>query len=496
MAENLIKELQTILGAGNVLGGAADAATPYLTDSYGRRGAATAVVFPRDVASLKSLVVYANQQKYQLVPMGGNTGRSQGALVDSPDDVSNNFGAAHRAVIVVCMKHFNKIMVDEKNNSLMAESGVVLDNIHQAAGKIGRVFPVALGSAGSCQIGGVLSTNAGGYNVFRYGMARQHLLGLSVMLANGAVLSQMTATRKDNSGYDLKQLFLAAEGTLGFILAANLALVPRAPRRVVGLLPCRDVAGAVDVYHRYQHIFGPLLTGFELIPDVGRALLVARGKKIPSFFADKKNQAPFYLLFEIDNFFDHNNDAIITDMLARDMAADNIIAIAHNENEARALWAVREEIVWSLNATTANENNAGNKKPPPVARHDIALPLSGWAGGGAAAINDAVEKIVAGAIPFVFGHVGDGNLHYHFLCPKNMAAADWVKSIPAIHDAVYDAVVGMGGSFSAEHGIGREKVAAWRRYQSPLVQGISRDIKNLLDPNNIMNPGVIFDGGE
>ncbi|MGI9462127.1 MAG: FAD-binding oxidoreductase [Alphaproteobacteria bacterium] len=476
----IINDLAILLGQDNVIAGDTADAMPYLIDSYGRKGMATAIALPRNVKALQKLVAWVYQKAQQknsqsipmLIPMGGHSGRSQGALIKESLPAEDT----HRPIIIVCLKYFNKILsVNEKNNSLLAEAGVVLDDIYRAADNINRIFPIALGSSGSCHIGGVLSTNAGGYNVFRYGMARHWVLGLSVVLPNGDLLCDEKNLQKDNSGYDLKQLFLASEGTLGFIVSAQLALAVKPKQKLVGLCKAHHLSEIVDSYWQLQHHFGSLLVGFELIPDEGRVLLESIGKSIPPFLKNKDQQDNFYGLFEIDNFLTDHSD----DFIEKLSTMNNIMVIAKNQKEQKALWAWRENIVWAL------------KAKEPVARHDIAIPLDQWSG-ATDDIQAAVHRIVPDAIAFVFGHVGDGNFHYHFLRPDHLSINDWLKKIPVIQKAVYDKTMASGGSFSAEHGIGREKIDAWHIYKNPVAQMVSQKIKKLFDPYNIMNPGVIF----
>ncbi len=477
---DILDDIKNIVGDKNFLSPDQHDALPYFSDSYGRatpqHTLPQAVVLPRDVASLQTLTRFAHEKNIALIPMGGNTGRSLGTLnIKQPDTT-----ATARPTIIVSLQHFNKILaINEKNNSLWVEAGVTLGNIQRAAQKINRFFPVNLGSAESCQVGGVLSTNAGGYNVFRYGMTRHWVLGLSVMLPNGDMITSNHGLRKDNSGYDLKQIFIGAEGTLGFIVNAHLALLPQPTQKLVGLCHAASLDGVIALYQQFQNMFGPLLAGFELIPDRGRILLHNQNKPYPGFLSNAASVKDFYALFEIDDFSDAGSDVQYHEYINQLQAIKNIMVIAKNDREQKELWAFRENIVWAL------------KSHEPVARHDIAIPLDQWQFASDKIIQ-AVEKNIPEVIPFIFGHVGDGNLHYHFLRPDNMSVEQWVKKIPLIHQIVYDIVDAAGGSFSAEHGVGREKIAAWQQYKNNPTKTISQQIKNMLDPNNIMNPGVIF----
>lgn len=502
----LLAQLAAILGPDQVLDGTSQDAAPYLTDSYGRVGMAHAVVRPRDEQALRLLVLAAQQggtnadkhngatkgrdkqenKPWALVPMGGNSGRSAGALVGAA--AAKQGALAGRAIIIVSMAHFNRIIdVDAASRTMLVESGVVLDNIQQAAAAHGLAFPLALGASGSCQIGGNIATNAGGYNAVRYGMTRGLVLGLDVMLADGTMLSasDSVAVMKNNSGYDWRQWFIGSEGTLGFIVRARLQLFPKPKNTLVGLVAADHLAGMVACGQELTATFGSLLSGFELIPDLGRELLLSQGQPVPAPLRDGAHY-PFYGLFEVENFLSTDNSALLAALAAAEKLSERVITVAQDSRQASALWQFRESIVGALRRLSG------------VVRHDIALPPRAWAT-AATQINESVAAITKAARPFVFGHVGDGNLHYHFLVPRpddgNDAAADdsWRAQARAIHKAVYDNVLAHGGSFSAEHGVGRSKAWAWHRYQPAAVQDISQRLKKMLDPHDILNPGVIFD---
>lgn len=431
------------------------------------RGVPLALALPRTVADVAALLAYCNAARIGVVPQGGNTGYCAAA---TPDGSGSQ--------LVLSLRRLNKIReVDVANGSLVAEAGCVLADVQKSAGAAGRFFPLSLGSEGSCMIGGNLSTNAGGLNVLRYGMTRDLTLGLEVVLADGRVLSSLQALRKDNTGYDLKQLFVGAEGTLGIITAAALKLFP-APRSTgTGFVAVPSPAAAVALLARLRDGLGELVNSFELLPQVALQLLA---RHVPALRQPLPSTSPWYVLCEASSA-----DAAdpLTEKLGKlleaaiDAGEVTDAALAQNERERREFWELRENVPEA-------QRRAG-----PSVKHDVSLPIgrvadfileaSGW-----------IDAHVDGALLVCYGHLGDGNLHF------NISGADAGAKIDAHADAmkraVHDMVAARGGSFSAEHGIGQTKVGELVRYAAPLELELMRNIKKMLDPNGIMNPGKVL----
>jgi FAD/FMN-containing dehydrogenase len=339
------------------------------------------------------------------------------------------------------------------SDHLVAEAGVILSRVQEAAGRAGRFFPLSLAAEGSATIGGNVSTNAGGVNVLRYGMARELVLGLEVVLADGRVLDLLRTLRKDNTGYDLKQLFIGAEGTLGVITAVALKLFAKPAHQATAFAGIADPAAAVALLDRLQSETGGLLTAFELIPHAGLELVL---KHIPDTSAPLT--APWY--------------ALIEGPLTPEMLGDENAVLAASEAQRAALWRLRESL------------SEAQKKEGPSLKHDISVPVAAIPEFVAKAVT-AVQARVPEARPVSFGHLGDGNLHFNFNVP-DLAQRDAVARI--VHDMVRD----FGGSISAEHGIGVMKRDELVRTKSPLEIELMRDLKRTLDPKNILNPGKIF----
>ncbi len=458
-----------ILGADAVLTGP-DATAPYLTDQ--RRlyeGAALAVLRPGSVEDVSQLLAFCNGTHIGVVPQGGNTGYCGGA---TPDETGQQ--------VVLSLARLARVRrIDAANYSMIAEAGCILANLQREAEAADRYFPLSLGSEGSCQIGGNLSTNAGGLNVLRYGMARDLVLGLEVVLADGRVLSTLGELRKDNTGYDLKSLFIGAEGTLGVITAASLKLLPRPRAVATAFVAVRGVGAAVELLNLLRDASGDRVSSFELIPHIAVDLTT---RHIPGIAQPLAGEYPWYVLCELGSA--RAADALDT-MLegalreAMDGGLLDDAALAQNERQRAAFWRLRESIPEA------------QRIEGPSLKHDVSLPTgklarfveeaSGWI---AANLPDAV--LVA------YGHVGDGNLHFNVNARAGADRLRFVARADEVRRIVHDLVASLGGSISAEHGIGRLKVDELERYAPPVELELMRAVKRAFDPNGIMNPGKVL----
>ncbi len=465
---NLIEQLIAIVGSDNVIAVAPDMA-PYLEDWRGRyHGTALCVVRPATTEEVSSVVRTCAQAGVAMVPQGGNTSHCGASIPD-------NSGEA----VLVSLSRLNKIRaIDTANNTITVEAGCVLQTVQENAFEAGRLFPLSLAAEGSCQIGGNLSTNAGGVQVLRYGNTRELTLGLEVVLPNGEVWSGLRGLRKDNTGYDLKQLFIGAEGTLGIITAAVLKLFPLPQSTATAWLSIASPNVAVQLLSQLQASFGATLTACELVSDIALGLVL---KNIPG--ADSPlSPSPWYLLVELSGAGEAGVlDAALEAFLEQALESSTIddAVLAQSNEQAKRLWALRENI------------SEAQKIEGFSIKHDISVPIS--------RIGDFVERADAAlkqAYPGIrivnFGHVGDGNLHYNQSKPEAGENATFIASQPQVNEIVHDIVHELGGSISAEHGIGQLKRDELLRYKSPLEMEMMRTIKRALDPQGLMNPGKVI----
>jgi FAD/FMN-containing dehydrogenase len=464
----LIEELAAIVGAGNVLTAPTDTA-PYLTDWRGRyHGAARCVVRPANTAEVAAVVRACAAAGVAIVPQGGNTSHCGASIPD-----------ASGQAVLLSLARMNAIRaVDAANNTITVEAGCVLQVLQQAASDAGRLFPLSLAAQGSCQIGGNLSTNAGGVHVLRYGNTRELTLGLEVVLPNGEIWDGLRGLRKDNTGYDLKQLFIGAEGTLGIITAAVMKLLPQPTANAVAWLAIDSVRAAVALLGELQAAFGQTLTACELISDVALDLVV---KNIPGAQAPL-SASPWYLLVELSGAGGENElGAALEDFLGRAFESGAVSdgVIAQSGDQAARLWALRENI------------SEAQKIDGVSVKHDIALPISRLPDFVDAA-DAALEAAYPGVRIVTFGHVGDGNLHYNQSMPQAAENTEFLRHERVVNALVHDLVQHFGGSISAEHGIGQLKRDELVRYKSPVELELMRSIKRALDPQGLMNPGKVL----
>jgi FAD/FMN-containing dehydrogenase len=440
---------------------------PFLVEDRGLyRGQAALVVRPASTEEVAGVVRICADAGIAIVPQGGNTGLTGAG---TPHDFGNE--------IVLSLSRLNRVRgIDAHNFAITVEAGCILANVQKAADEADRLFPLSLAAEGTCQIGGNLSTNAGGIQVLRYGMARDLVLGLEVVLPNGQVWDGLRALRKDNTGYDLKQLFIGAEGTLGIITAAVLKLYSKPKSVETAFLAIRDPAAAIELLSRAREGSGDAVTAFELI---GRRPLEMVLKHVPGASHPLEASHDWYVLLELSGGGDLRS--AMEAMLEKAMADGLVIdaALAASTEQARAMWRLRETI------------NEAQKPEGGSIKHDISIPVSRVPEFLAQA-TAAVEKELPGIRVVAFGHVGDGNIHYNLSQPVGADRAAYLARWHEFNRIVHDIVVGMNGSISAEHGIGRLKKDELAHYRSPIEIGLMRSLKAAIDPRGIMNPGKVL----
>ncbi len=467
----LLQSLIECLGPSNVLTGAD--AQPYLTDwrQYST-GCAVAVVRPASTDEVAAVVKLCAKYRAPIVPQGGNTGQVAGATPDRS-------GTA----VVVNMQRMNRIRdIDVDNETMTVEAGCILAAVQQAAREAGKLFPLSLGAEGSCFIGGNLATNAGGTQVLRYGNARELALGLEVVTAQGEVWHGLRGLRKDNTGYDLRDLFIGSEGTLGIITAATLKLFPLPQAQYTAFIALPNFESATLVLNRVKKAFGAALTGFEVMSEQCLSLVV---KTFPEQRMPINCEQPapeWFALLELSDSEggEHRRDGFEL-VLSDAMEASEIIdaAVAASESQGADFWHLRESITLAL----ASEGKC--------IKHDISLPTSRLAD----FVRDVDAMLLArfaGLRMMVFGHLGDGNLHYNMLAPATLSKAQFEQLEAQAQALVHDQVVARGGSISAEQGIGQRRVQDLCRYKDPVELALMARIKQALDPLGIMNPGKLL----
>lgn len=469
MHQSAAADLAQLVGGESVLT-APEAIAPFLSDHRGLyTGRALAVVMPRSTEDVSRVLAYCNAKRIGVVPHGGNTSYCGGATPD-----------ASGRQIVVSLRRANRIReLDPLDYSVVAEAGCVLADVQRAADEADRFFPLSLGAEGSCQIGGNLATNAGGTNVLRFGMMRDLVLGLEVVLADGRVLPALSTLRKDNTGYDVKSLFLGSEGTLGVITAASLKLLPKPRSFATAFASVPDVRAAVALLAALREASGDLVSSFELVPRIALELVL---RHIPDTADPLGKPHPWYVLCELTS---SQAAAGLEERLEGGLAAafeSGLVtdaAIAQNERERSAFWRLRETI------PEAQRRDGASLK------HDVAVPVAALP-----AFVDEAGAWIAAHVPdgrlVAYGHVGDGNLHFNLNQAPGTDRAAFLAREPEVKRAVHDLVHAYRGSFSAEHGIGRLKVAELERYASAVELELMRSLKRALDPNGILNPGKVL----
>ena len=417
---------------------------------------------PQNTAEVSAILAICNETRTPIVPQGGNTGLVGGQIPLNGE-------------ILLSLERMNRIR-EVEDSHLIAEAGAILSNVQNTADAAGKYFPLSLASEGSCTIGGNLSTNAGGVNVLRYGSARDLVLGLEVVLADGRVLDLLRTLRKDNTGYDLKQLFIGAEGTLGIITAAVLKLFPKPKERVTAFVALPSPEAAIALLRRMQDETGGLVSAFELIPRIAIEFVL---KHIPQTSDPLRAASPWYVLMEATSGGSTLKDAV-ENAVARAMDSGLVTdaVFASSDAQREALWRLRESI------SEAQKHEGGSIK------HDVSVPVKAipeFLRQGIA----SVAALVPGVRPVPFGHIGDGNIHFNFSAPvggdNDAFLACWSEVSRMVHDLVH----AFGGSISAEHGLGVMKRDEIARYKSETEMELMRTLKRTLDPNNILNPGKV-----
>jgi FAD/FMN-containing dehydrogenase len=461
----LLETLKSIVGP---LGWTCDptAMEPYLRDWRGSyKGRTPIVVRPATTEEVANVVKACAAAGVAIVPQGGNTGLCGAA---TPDETGDQ--------VLLSLGRMNGVRgVDAENFSMEVEAGCILSVAQDAARAAGRFLPLSLGAEGTCQVGGNLSTNAGGLNVGRYGTARSLVLGLEVVLADGTVLSSLRALRKDTAGYDLKQLFIGSEGTLGIITGAVLRLFPDPGDTSTALVGLESASSAVALLASMKGRLSDRIESFELLPS--RVFeLVAR--HIPDAQLPFPIEHPWYVLLESAT---HDVPGALEDALLGEAEKGAILdaVVAKNASEADALWRVRHAIAEA------------EKKEGKSLKHDVSVPLSNmeeFLRRG----DELLRRLRPDHELVAFGHVGDGNLHYNVVLPRELDDEEWRKEGLRITGAVYALVDELGGSFSAEHGVGQAKKAWLPEYRGGAELALMKSIKKTLDPANILNPGKVF----
>ena len=457
-----------IVGADNVVTAEADMA-PHLVDWRGRyRGAARCVVRPATTNEVSAVVRACAEAGVAMVPQGGNTSLCGAGIPDAGGEA-----------VLINLTRMNKIRaIDPANSTMTVDAGCVLQAVQEAAFEVGRLFPLSLAAEGSCQVGGNLSTNAGGVQVLRYGNTRELTLGLEVVMPSGEVWDGLRGLRKDNTGYDLKHLFIGAEGTLGIITGVVLKLFPLPQATVTAWLAIDSPQRAVQLLGEMQAAFGATLTACELVSEVALGLVLKHIPGVQSPFS----QSSWHLLIELSG---PGDEASLREALERflEQAFENEAisdaVLAQSVEQARRLWALRESI------------SEAQKIEGLSIKHDISVPIS-CIGEFVERTDAALQEAFPGIRIVAFGHVGDGNLHYNQSKPAAAENAAFIAVQPQVDQIVHDLVYQLGGSISAEHGIGQLKREELLRYKSTLEMEMMRCVKRALDPQGLMNPGKVL----
>jgi FAD/FMN-containing dehydrogenase len=472
--EEALAGLAAIVGDKHVIASGPDQ-EPYVVDWRGRyHGRAVAVVKPDSTAEVASIVKFCADRRLAIVPQGGNTGMCGAA---TPDDRACN--------VVIRLDRMRAVRnVSLLANTITVEAGCILAEVQAAARAVDRYFPLSLGAEGSCQIGGNISTNAGGTAVLRYGPTRDLVLGLEVVLPDGRVFNSLRALRKDNTGYALKQLFIGAEGTLGIVTAAVLKLFSPPRSSALALLKLQGVEQALEIMARLRGAVGDRLGSLEIM---SRSQIEAIAETVPHVTIPFELTTPWYLIVELTDTLagvdlDEPLAAVLADAMEAGLADD--VILASNLTQAKAIWAVRHSV------------SEGNKRSGYVVSHDSVVPLDRQAA-FVTNVEARINAVVPHARVVMHGHIGDGNIHVIALidrayCQDPDATAALVAQINEIVD---DETAAQGGAISAEHGIGITNRGRLARVTDPLDIELMRGVKQLLDPNGLMNPGKIFSAG-
>ncbi|MCF6325766.1 MAG: FAD-binding oxidoreductase [Devosiaceae bacterium] len=467
VSDKTLQALTDIIGAQNILRDD-EAMAPYIVELRGRfHTPALAIAIPETIEQLQKLVSWANDNRIGLVPQGGNTGMVGGQVPKRGNE------------IIVSMAKLNRVRhMDASGGYMCVEAGVTLKNAQKAADDAGLLFPLAIAPQEKAQIGGILSSNAGGLQVLAYGYARQLCLGVEAVMANGSLYQGLSGLKKDNTGYDLSSLLVGAEGTLGIISAATLKLFPKPKGFETAFINLSSPKAALTLYSELLKRLGTSLTTFEMMPDFGMQMQI-RHKMIEKNPAAKNSE--WYVLAQMSQLPGQSTNALSTalDSALNDRVIEHF-TIAKDERIRRQMWKVREQL-----------SGAQSKEGASI-KHDISVPIS--------AVPELIERGIEAAKtilpdirPCPFGHLGDGNIHFNFSQPVGADPKAYMDGAMKIHEAIYGIVTDLGGSISAEHGIGQLKTELLKHHKDPVAYDMMKKIKLVLDPNNIMNPGKLFD---
>ena len=469
MSHPILAALERALPPGRVTTDPHDMA-PWLTDWRGRvHGTALAIVSPRSTDEVQAIVRLAGEHGVAITAQGGNTSQVAGATPPPTGET-----------LLLSLRRMDTLTIDAAAHTARAQAGVILEKLHDAAAREGLRFPLSLGAKGSATVGGLVATNAGGTQVLRHGTMRALTLGLEVVRPDGTLLDLMAPLAKDNRGPDPKQLFIGGEGAFGIVTAATLALKPAVAERAVAWVAAPSPHVALELLRALDGQLGTMLEGFELIPDRGLAMVL---EHVPGTRAPLSSPSPWHVLVEAVSVAGAPSpapalEAALADAIEAGLATD--AALAPSEGAADALWRIREAIPEAQRALG------------PLIPHDVSVPV--------AAMPDfidsapvVVEAAFAGTSTLAFGHLGDGNIHFHVRPPAGGDAATWIAEHGEAASAlVYAEAIKRGGSISAEHGIGRDKVALLARTDPPERIALLRALKAALDPSGILNPGVLI----
>jgi FAD/FMN-containing dehydrogenase len=460
-----IEKLKSIVGPGAWTTDAADLQL-HLSERRGLVTGETAIMLsPDSTEKVSEIVATCAKAGVSIVPQGGNTGLCGGAIPDKSGEQ-----------VLLSLSRLNKIRaVDPDDFSMTVEAGCVLANVQKAAQKVDRLFALSLTAEGSCQIGGNLSTNAGGINVIRYGTARQQVLGLEVVLADGRIWNGLRSLRKDTGGYDMKQIFIGSEGTLGIITAATLRLFPAHSKMSTALVALPSSSAAIQLLGQMRAACSDRIVAFELISERALDLALRYGNDVSSPFDETH---PWYVLVESEVDDDESAvEASLEEAIEAGLVLDAVIA--KNGKEADSLWGIRHAIAEAQGFEGVS------------IKHDISVPVS--------RIDEFMQRSEAAILELIpdarivaFGHVGDGNLHYNITQPVDADPIAFRKAGETASTAVYDLVADIGGSFSAEHGVGVLKKGYLQQYRSTVEIDLMRALKQSMDPANTLNPGKVI----
>jgi len=465
---HILEQLKTIVGPNNYIDDVLKMDS-YLSDWRNQfQGLSPLILKPINSQMVSEILILCNKHRIAVVPQGGNTGLVGGSI---PSSTCKE--------VVICLEKMNKIIdIDSANYTMTLEAGCILSEVQDSVHHAGRMFPLSLASEGSCQIGGNLSTNAGGIGVLRYGNAKELVLGLEVVLPDGTIMSGLRSLRKDNTGYDMKQLFLGAEGTLGIITKAVLKLFPLPADKATSLVAMSDLASTTKLLAKLREFSGDNITAFEYMDRACIETLIEQ-TDLEDFFSQKYQH---YALVELSS---SRQDAKLKSLLESalesafvdDIAIDAVIA--SSETQAAQIWRLREELSEVLRRLGA------------FITFDVSIPVSLVPEFITKATRFCNEYCELGRV-FAFGHIGDGNIHFYLFEPKDGDTDNFLAQKSEIKTNINDITAKLHGSFSAEHGVGLAKKQELKQYKSSVELKLMREIKKTIDPNNIMNPGKVL----